>query len=119
LGARWSWPEHRGERFLAEIVPLGIGQKRADDANAEADRPAIDRVADDPRAARWLIAGEIAVDGPDDRQVLKRVDDIEQVFEPETARRPKGRAGSRRRRGGRGGKGRGEDGCVGHGEPYQ
>ena len=52
--------EDIGEQTLAQILAVSGGQQSGrSDADAEADRAAIERVADDARARRGLVAGQI------------------------------------------------------------
>ena len=78
--------KHRGEHLLASIVALLVFDRGADHAEGDADWTTIERIAGDLCRVARPLAGQPAIDRADDRQMLQRIDDIEDVAEPEAAR---------------------------------
>ena len=103
--------EDRGQDPLADIATLQILGGGAQQADTDADRPAIKRVAGDLRRGARPVAGHPAIERADDRQVLQRIDDVDEVAEAKAFRvlpRMEGRALRGAPGGGSGNR------CIGH-----
>src|SRR3546814_1931624 len=73
--------EHRfADVFAGDLLIENIGDRRQ-----EAGRAAEQGVPEDARVRADLVAGDRAVEGRDHRDMLQRVDDIEEVAEGEVA----------------------------------
>ncbi len=70
-----------GQHRVAETFPGCILEDEIGDGAAEPDHPAVKRIARHLFGVADLVAGDGAIDGADHRDVLQRIDDVEEVGE--------------------------------------
>src|SRR5260221_470911 len=79
----------QGYRVLAGVFAGFLFARGVKKAGDEPDRPAIDPVADDTRQSADRVAGDPAVKRADDRQMLQRIDDVDEVAKAEGVTLPR------------------------------
>ncbi len=83
VGFRRAVPGQKRERLVADVGPGLVFDDGIDERRHEAAYSAEQRSADNPRAGLQLVAGQGTIERADHRQVLQRIDDVEEVLEAE------------------------------------